>query len=361
MPSIPLSRTDVIIGVDTHKHHHVAAAIDGHGGTISDPMTIDATPDGYAKLVAWASTLGAIFAFGVEGCGSYGIGLARYLLRHGFRVEEVARPPRSVERRLVGKNDAIDALHAARVVLAGGLTATPKVSEGTVETIRVIKIARDSAVKQRSATMITLKSVLITACDATRSKLEALTNLKLIRACATLVPTDDLGDCDNATKYTLHALGLRHQALSTEIQAHTAHLETLTATAAPVLVKTYGVGFDSAAELLICAGENTSRIRSEAAFAKMCGVCPIPAGSGQTNGRHRLFRGGNRQANAAIYRIVIVRMRWHPQTIAYVKRRTTEGLSKKDIIRCLKRYVAREIFHALPASNAIEHPTNMAA
>ena len=179
--------------------------------------------------------------------------------------------------------------------------------------------------------------MLVTASDATRALLETLSDRKLITACSALCPTTDIGERDNAIVYTLKALGVRHHALTVEIAAHTTHLENLTAVAAPSLVAMYGVGFDSAAELLVCAGENTSRIRSEAAFAKMCGVCPIPAGSGQTNGRHRLFRGGNRQANAAIYRIVIVHMRWHPKTIAYVEKRTAEGLTKKDIIRCLKR------------------------
>lgn len=361
MTSISLTRADVIIGVDTHKAHHVAAVIDGHGGTVGEPLTVDATLDGYAALVSWATVFGPVFAFGVEGCGSYGNGLARYLRRHGFRVEEVARPPRNGDRRLAGKNDAIDAEHAARAVLAGGRTATPKAREGMTEAIRVIKIARDSAVKQRSATMITLKTVLVTASDATRASLEKLTDRRLIGACVALPVTADLGDCANAIVYTLNHLGVRHETLSTEIAAHTEHLETLTAQAAPALVAAYGVGFDSAAELLICAGENTSRIRSEPAFAKMCGVCPIPAGSGQTNGRHRLFRGGNRQANAALYRIVIVRMRWHPPTIEYVKRRTVAGRSKKDIIRCLKRYVAREIYHLLPTDTAIDHQQKMAA
>ena len=361
MSSIPLTRADVIIGVDTHKQQHVAAAIDGHGGTVGEPVTIDATPDGYAALVAWATGLGTVFSFGVEGCGSYGSGLARYLRRHGFRVEEVARPPRNSDRRPAGKNDAIDPEHAARPVLAGGQTATPKVREGTVEAIRVIKIARDSAVKQRATTMITLKTVLVTAPDVTRAALEKLSDRELIAGCVALNTAAKPDDPQNASSHALHALARRHEMLSVEIDSHTTLLEELTATAAPDLVAVYGVGPDSAAELLACAGENTSRIRSEAAFAKMCGVCPIPAGSGQTNGRHRLFRGGNRQANAALYRIVIVRMRWHPKTIAYVDRRTAEGLSKKDIIRCLKRYVAREIYQALPQDQTIEHRYDPAA
>lgn len=147
--------------------------------------------------------------------------------------------------------------------------------------------------------------------------------------------------------------------LHEEIKIHSRHLKKQTRAAAPQLVEAVGIGLDIAAEMLVTAGDNSTRIRSEAAFAKMCGACPIPAGSGKTNGRHRLNRGGNRQANAALYRAVIVRMRWHEPTIAYVTRRTAEGLSKREIIRCLKRYLAREIYHLLPPlDGAIRHDAN---
>ena len=147
-------------------------------------------------------------------------------------------------------------------------------------------------------------------------------------------------------KHALRALAARWRTLSAEIDRHDELLDILTRAAAPTLREAFGIGPDSAAEMLIVAGDNPTRIRSEAAFAKLCGACPIPASSGVTN-RHRLFRGGHRQANAALYRIVIIRMRWHQPTLDYVRRRTAEGLSKKDIIRCLKRFVAREIYHAL--------------
>lgn len=348
MSSIALGRSDVIIGVDTHKDQHVAVAVDGLGGTIGEARFVPANRDGYVELLTWATMLGDIHAFGVEGCGSYGSGLARFLRRHGHKVFEVARPARRGERRAAGKSDTIDAEHAARVVLSGQGTATPKLADGQIEAIRLVKIARDTAVKAHTTAIITLKATLVTASDELRGELEPLTDYQLVTACAGLNTEGDMADPDTAMRHTLVTLASRWLALHDEIKIHTSHLKMLTKAAAPQMLEQFGIGFDTTAELLIAAGDNGDRIRSEAAFAKMCGVCPIPAGSGKTSGRHRLNRGGNRQANAALYRVVIVRMRWHPPTIAYVQRRTAEGLSKKDIIRCLKRYVAREVYHLLP-------------
>jgi transposase len=162
-------------------------------------------------------------------------------------------------------------------------------------------------------------------------------------------------------RHVLGSLARRWLELHEEIKVHTRHLKQRTKAVAPQLVATFGIGFDSAAELLLAAGDNSDRIRSEAAFAKMCGACPIPASSGKTSGRHRLNRGGNRQANAALYRIVIVRMRWQEPTKSYLERRTAEGLSKKDIIRCLKRYVAREVYDLLPTVDVVPEPLQQAA
>ena len=266
MPSIALQRHDVIVGVDTHKDEHIAVAIDGLGGLIDKPKLAAATPDGYAELLVWAQSLGEIHAFGVEGCGSYGSGLARFLRRHGHIVHEVARPPRKGERRLSGKSDPIDAEHAATVLSGSG-----------------------------------------TASDELRIELESLTDHKLIIVCAALETNGNMSDPHVATRYTLAHLAQRWLDLHQEIKVHGAQLKVLTKTAAPKMLEQFGVGFDTAAEVLIAAGDNTDRIRSEAAFAKLCGVCPIPAGSGKTSGRHRLNRGGNRQANAALYRVVVVR------------------------------------------------------
>ena len=359
MPSIALERRDVIVGVDTHKDEHVAVAIDGLGGLVDHPKLAAANPEGSAELLAWAQSLGEVHAFGVEGCGSYGSGLARFLRRHDHKVHEVARPPRKGERRRTGKSDPIDAEHAARTVLSGVGTATPKLANGQIEAIRVIKIARDSAVKARTTTIISLKAVLVTASDELRIELEPLSEGKLIVACATLEANGDMSDPVVAMRHTLSHLAQRWLDLHEEIKVHSAHLKALTKAAAPEMLKRPGVGFDSTAELLVTAGDNTGRIRSEAAFAKLCGVCPIPAGSGKTSGRFRLNRGGNRQANAALYRIVLVRMRWHPPTVAYVERRKADGLSGRDIIRCLKRFVAREVYQLLPEPSSSLEPANL--
>jgi transposase len=349
MPSIALGRHDVIVGVDTHKDQHIAIAIDGLGGRLDQAKQVVASIDGYEELLIWAKSLGKIYAFGVEGCGSYGLGLARYLRRHDCKVFEVARPPRKGQRRLIGKSDPIDAEHAARVVLSGAGTATPKLANGAIEAIRLVKIARDSAVKVRATTIISLKNVLITASDELRLTLERLSDHKLILACASLETAGNIADPNVAVRHTLAHLATRWLILHEEIKVHSAHLKALTKAVAPQMLERPGVGFDSAAQMLITAGDNADRIRNESAFAKLCGACPIPTGSGKTSGRHRLNRGGNRQANAALYRVVLVRLRWHPPTVAYVERRVAEGLSKKDIIRCLKRFVAREFYHLLPS------------
>jgi transposase len=189
--------------------------------------------------------------------------------------------------------------------------------------------------------------VLVTATDDLRARLEPLTDRRLIDACADFA-VKDLSDPDEAMRHTLGCLARRWLDLDDEIKIHSGLLKTHTRQAAPALVDAFGIGPDVAAELLVAAGDNTNRIRYEAALAKMCGACPIPASSGRTDGRHRLNRGGNRQAYAALYRTIIVRMRWQEPTITYVEKRTAQGLTKKDIIRCLKRYLVREVYRLLP-------------
>ena len=331
----------VIIGVDTHKHVHVAVAIDHHGARLED-RSFAADTGGYRQLVAWAEALGRVLAFGIEGTGSYGAGLTSVVRRAGHRVVEVNRGDRRV-RRSEGKSDTIDAELAARSVLAGQATAVPKTADGTAEMLRQLKVARDTAVKARTSAIITLKQIVVNAPAELRETLASLKDGALIDRCAGFRP----GRIDTpaaSAKHTLRALARRWLALDAEITEHDAHLAVLTATASPSLVDAFGIGPDTAAEMLIIFGDNADRIRSEAAFAKLCGVCPIPASSGMSTGRHRLNRGGHRQANAAIYRSVIVRMRFHQPTIDYVARRTAEGMPKREIIRCLKRYLAREIF-----------------
>ena len=343
---VELPRT-VIVGVDTHKHIHVAVALDALGARLA---TCSASADraGYMELVAWARALGIVEAFGIEGTGSYGVGLASFVRRHAIRVVEVSHCDRR-KRRNNGKSDTIDAETAARSVLSGIATAIPKTADGAAEMVRQIKTARDTAVKARSAAIITLKSLIVNASDALRESLDPLTDKKLIDRCAALVPGDIL-DPTASAKHSLRALARRWLTLAAEIRTHDDVLDAITHTAAPTLREAFGIGADSAAEMMIVAGDNPTRVRSEAAFAKLCGACPIPASSGVTH-RHRLFRGGHRQANAAIYPIVTVRMRWHQPTLDYVGRRTAQGLTKKDIIRCLKRFVAREIYNALIADH----------
>ena len=324
------SPATVIIGVDTHKYVHIAVAIDLVGARLGS-CSASADRTGYAELVAWARALGAIGAFGIEGTGSYGVGLASFVRRQAIRVVEVSHCDRR-KRRNNGKNDTIDAETAARSVLAGIATAVPKTADGAAEMVRQIKVARDTAVKARSAAMITLKTLIVNAPGDLREALEPLTDRPLIQRCARLLP-GAIADTVASTKHALRALASRWLALSTEIDTPDQALDAITAAAAPTLRAAFGIGPDSAAEMMIVAGDNPTRVRSEAAFAKLCGACPIPASSGVTN-RHRLFRGGHRQANAALYRIVTVRMRWHQPTMDYVRKRTAPGLRKKDIIRC---------------------------
>jgi transposase len=333
----------VIVGVDTHKHVHVAVALTDLGAILGQ-LTIPADHGGYTQLAQWATTHGRVVAFGVEGTGSYGAGLASYLHRCGHRVIEVNRPDRRV-RRQRGKTDPIDAENAARAVLAGTATATPKHADGAAEMLRQLKIARDTAVKARTQAMITLKALVVTAPAELREPLDGLSKMALIDRCTRLRP-GPVTTPTAAAKHALRALARRWLALTEEIKTHDELLETLTTRHAPQLLAQFGIGADTAAELLVLAGDNPERIRSEAAFAKLCGACPVPASSGKTI-RYRLNRGGHRQANAALYRVVIVRMRFHQPTIDYVARRTAEGKTKAEIIRCLKRFLARQLYHLI--------------
>jgi transposase len=337
------SRPQVTIGVDTHKHSHVAAARDQQGRRLATTMA-PATAAGYAQLLGWAQGLGEPVAWGVEGTGSYGAGLARFLTAHRQRVLEVNRPDRAARRRH-GKSDPVDADAAARTVQAGEATGTPKAQDGTVEMVRALRVTRQSAVKARTQAINALKGLLVTAPTELREQLQGLTTPRLIRAAAALEP-GPLATPTAATMLAMGGLARRCQHLEAEISLLTGTLDQLTAAAAPKLRALLGVGPDSAAALLTCAGDNPGRLHSEAAFAALCGSSPVEASSGKTR-RHRLNRGGDRQANAALHRIVIVRLRWHQPTRDYLARRTTQGKTRKETIRCLKRYLAREVFAAL--------------
>jgi transposase len=338
-------------GVDTHRDTHHAAAVDEAGRELGD-AEFPATPAGHRRLLAWLREFGALRQVGVEGTGSYGAGLARQLRAAAVCVIEVDRPDRKT-RRAKGKSDPIDAYAAARSVLSGAASGEPKSRDGRVEAIRALRVARRGAVKARTQAMNQLKALVVTAPDDLREALRALSPVALIKTCAGLRPGasgEELAahnDPTAATKAALRRLARRYQHLSEEISALDADLRPLVTAAAPALLALNGVGAEVAGQLLASAGDNPDRLHSEAAFAHLCGVAPIPASSGRTN-RHRLHRGGDRAANSAVYTVVLSRLRYDPRTRDYVTRRTTEGLSKKEIIRCLKRYVIREIYRTLP-------------
>ena len=316
-------------------------AIDNNGSRLA-AFSAPATTKGYVALEDWACALGTVTTFGIEGTGSYGAGLSRHLLANGHKVIEVTRPNRQL-RYQHGKSDSLDAEGAARSVLAGQATAEPKTQTGSAEMIRHLKIARDTAVKCRSQAMVTLKTLIINAPASLRDTLDQIGGkIAMIRYIAAFRPGAITSTIASA-KTALRALAQRWLTLHEEIQSHDKALVQLVAERAPTLLASHGIATMTAAEMLILVGDDPTRILSEAALAKLCGVCPIPASSGKTN-RFRLNRGGNRQANAALYRVAIVRMRNHPPTLAYVSKRKKEGKSNREIIRCLKRYIVREIF-----------------
>lgn len=340
----PARSGHVVIGVDTHKHIHVAAVMDSIGGILAT-LTIATDTAGFKQLLDWASSFGKIIAFGIEGTGSYGAGLTSFIRRHGHKVIEVSRPDRRL-RRLNGKSDTLDAENAARAVLAGFATAVPKSADGSVEMIRQLKVAHDTAVKDRAGAMVPLKAMRVHATEDLRRETAKKTQKMVARYCAALRPRG-LETPEDANRHALRSIAKRWIALNEEIKDLETQIEQLVLQRAPHLLDEFGIGVDTVAEILIVAGDNPERIQSEAAFAKLAGISPVPTGSGMTSGKHRINHGGHRQLNAAIYRTVIVRMRFHEPTIAYVARRTAEGKSKRDIIRRLKRYVIREVYHLI--------------
>jgi transposase len=334
-------------GVDTHGLTHHAAVVDGVGRHLADRQ-FPATARGYRALVAWmrcqAGARG-VTVVGVEGTGAYGAQLTRALTAAGITVVEVDRPDRKT-RRLRGKSDPVDAYAAAAAVLSGRARGVPKERDGVVEAIRVLRVARRSAIKARTQVINQMRALLVTAPAVLRERLTGLGRGVLVDKLARSRPGSELSDPVVATRWALRRLARHHQVLDIEVVELDAQLGVLVARAAPAVVRLNGVGTDTAGQLLVTAGGNPDRMRSEAAFAHLVGAAPIPASSGRVH-RHRLNRGGDRQANNALYVITLSRMRHDPRTQTYVQRRTHEGLSKREIIRCLKRYIAREIYRAL--------------
>jgi transposase len=333
-------------GVDTHADTHVAAALDPIGGLLG-VQEFPVTPAGYASLLSWLGGFGTVALVGIEGTGSYGAGLARHVAAAGIRVVEVDRSDRQ-DRRRQGKSDPLDAVSAARAAQSGRARGAPKGRDGAVEAIRALMVAKRSARSERTQTINQARSLIVTGPDDLRARFARHTVTGLVTGLASLRPRP--GDVVGyATRIALRELGRRAEFLDGQLGRLDELIVPLVAGRAPALLALYGVGPDTAALLLIAAGDHPARLRSEAAWAHLCAAAPIPASSGKVT-RHRLNPGGDRQANHALWRIVITRMSSHAPTRAYVERRTTEGLSKTEIIRCLKRYVAREVYRHLRAA-----------
>lgn len=317
--------TPVYGGIDTHADTHHVAVIDRTGRRLDD-IRIPAGTAGYMTAIRFLGRWPGLVAVGVECTGSYGTGVTRALRGAGIGVVEVNQPNR-FDRRVHGKTDPLDAYSAAEAVASGRASAAPKGADGLVEALRVLRTTRSSALSARTATINQIKAMLISAPDRIRDRYRGLSTSRLVAALAASRPGSAPNNPAEATAYSLRLLARRWQGLTEQIEDLAGQMERLLDDRRPVLMGVFGAGRDTVAQLLITAGDNPARLRSEASFASLAGVCPIPASSGKTN-RYRLNRAGDRQANSAIYHIVIVRMRYDPATRDYVARRTWEGKTK---------------------------------
>jgi transposase len=332
-------------GVDTHKELHVAAVVDGADAVLGT-RSFSTTRAGYRALLSWIGEYGQLVRIGVEGTGSYGAGLARHLAKAGVTVLEVDRPDRS-DRRRKGKDDDLDAINAARAALHNRRTTIPKSKDGAVEALRVLRTARAQAVRERRNALQLLRMTIVAAPDEVRDHVRNLTRMQLIRVVAAWRPdVSNVADPVTAYRVGLKSLARRYLELTDEITDLDELINPLVEALAPQLLARLGIGIEIAGQMLVTAGDNPDRMKSEAGFAMLCGVAPLPASSGMTQ-RHRLNRGGDRQANRALHLAVVSRIRMDPKTQAYVARKTAEGHSKLEIIRCLKRYLAREVYYLL--------------
>jgi transposase len=332
-------------GVDTHADAHVAAALDPIGGLLG-VQEFPATAAGYAQLLDWLGASGTVCLAGIEGTGSYGAGLARHVTTAGVRVVEVDRADRQ-DRRRAGKSGPLDAVSAARAAQPGRARGAPKGRDGAVEAIRVLMVAKRSARAERTQTINQARALILTGPEDLRARFSQHDPAHLVAELAALRPRP--GDVVGyATRVAVRELGRRAEFPGGQPGRLDELIVPLVTARAPGLLALYGVGPDTAALLLVAAGDHPERLRSEAAWAHLCAVAPIPASSGKVT-RHRLNPGGDRQANHALWRIVITRMSSHPPTRAYAAahRRRPAG---KEIIRCLKRYAAREIYPCLRAA-----------
>jgi transposase len=341
------SARPLVGGVDTHLDVHVAAVVDPNGGVLG-VKSFPTTPSGYEDLSGWLTSFGPMQRVGVEGTGAYGAGLARHLAASGLVVIEVDRPNRQARRRH-GKSDELDAIEAARGALSGRVSGHAKAGTGNVEALRALLVVKRSARSTRIRSIVQLRHLIFTAPDDLRQRLAPLTAAGLVSEAARLRPRPGSDPVGYATKTAAMVLARRVQSLDAELVTLDALIGPLVKATAPALLNIYGVGIDTAAVLLTAAGDNATRIRSEAAWAQLCGVAPIPIMTGKRDHRYRFNPGGNRHANNALWRIVLTRLgQREPRTVAYMNRRLAQGKTKPEIIRCLKRYVARETFRALP-------------
>lgn len=330
----------VVGGVDPHADTIHVAAVTAVGKVIGD-AEFPTTSAGYRRAVAFLASCGEVIRVGVEGAAGYGAGISRALAAAGIAVVEVERPTRSARRR-AGKSDQLDAYHAARAVLA---ERSSPVKDPALDGLRALQAARRSAAKARTAAGNQIKSLLVSAPEPVRAKFRRLTTQRLVSAllrCRGLYVDPIIAD----TMVALRMLAERHRDLTRQIETLTARIDPLVTTFNPALRTTFGIGPAVAAQLLITAGNNPDRLVSEASFAALCGVAPVPASSGKTR-RFRLSRGGDRRANHAVHRIALVRMSQDPTTRTYVRRQLDRGRSKKEILRLLKRAIVRQIYRLL--------------
>jgi len=347
---VPPSQSRVVFGgIDTHKDGHVVALLDSDGGLVGS-ASFPTTVAGYRQLQAWMGRAGILARVGVEGTGSYGAGICRQLNAAGIEVVEVNRPDRA-ERRRRGKSDVLDAAAAAEAARTGQRIGIPKSRDGRAESLRVLRLDRSSAVQARTKAFQQIDQLIITAPEQLRDQIRQLPKMKLIRCCAAWRPDRAAAaDPGTATRIALKNLARRYLQLSEEIVELDKLLKDLVAEAAPQLIATLGIGADTAGQLLITCGDNPERISSEAAFAMLCGVAPLPASSGKTQ-RHRLNRGGDRQANRAIHVIATTRKRCDPRTQTYMKNKIAGGHTKREATRSLKRLIAREVYYLLNSAS----------
>ena len=353
------TRRQVVGGVDTHKDLHVAAVVDEQDRLL-ETRSFATTRQGYRQMLAWMCSFGDLQRVGVESTGSYGAGLLRFMQQAGITVLEVTTPD-TQDRRRRGKNDDLDAQNAAHAAFAGKRTVTPKSRDGMIEALRVLTACRKTAVTARRIALQMMQNTIVCAPDALRDQLRRMTRMQLVRTLAAWRP--DLTayrEVEAAYRISLKSLARRYLELHDEIGDLDAMIAAIVDELAPNLIARNSIGHSGAAQLLLTAGGNPDRMRSEASFAALCGVSPVPASSGKTI-RHRLNRGGDRAANSALHIIAIGRLRTDSKTREYVARRVAQGHSKLDAIRALKRYLAREVFTLIMQRQQQINATRIAA